>query len=261
MAVVAVVLGFAARRSPPDAAPVSVVPVEQVSRCLTTRVTPAVRTEGVAAICDDVYAETGLDVARVDQLRMDADLAVRNVERFFGALRSRPLVFFCQSPACKMALGASPDIAASDDLGFANPEVTLEDGAPVLSAVVASGPFESTSRVLTHERVHAEMKTWIAYDSLPTWFNEGTATYIASEPPCIPGKDAGIDVAALSTNQAWQRHLDNTAKVHETYCAARAKVDTWMQRFESDAMRAEALKTLMTSVRRGTPFETAFDAN
>lgn len=34
-----------------------------------------------------------------------------------------------------------------------------------------------------------------------------------------------------------------------------------MQRFESDAMRAEALKTLMTSVRRGTPFETAFDAN
>ena len=257
---VVVLLAFAGQ-GPREALPTGAVPdAMPESRCRMTRATPAVRAEGIAVICDNVYAETGLDGDHIDELRKDVDLGSRNVERFFGTLRSGPLVFFCYSPACKIALGASPAAASSDDFGFASADVTLADGAPVSSAVVVSGPFESSARVLTHELVHAEMKSWLPYDSLPTWFNEGTATFIANEPPCTAAAAARVDVTTLATKAAWQRYLDDTGRVHETYCAARAKVATWMQRFESDAMRTEGLRTLMTAVKRGTPFESAFDA-
>lgn len=35
----------------------------------------------MTAICDDVYAESGLDVVRVDELKSDVEVATRDLER------------------------------------------------------------------------------------------------------------------------------------------------------------------------------------
>lgn len=231
-------------------------------RCRTTRASPVVRAAEMTAICDDVYAEGGLDDARTEELKVDVELATRNLEAYFGALRSSPLVLFCHTASCKVAFGAPLGAASANDLGFASAQVMLDDGSIAPSAVVVTGPVEGTARILTHELVHAEMKAWVAYDALPTWFNEGTATFIASEPRCDAAGPASeeIDVTRLRTKASWQRHLARTGKTLETYCAARRKVEAWMLRFDSDALRGEALKSLMTSVGGGTPFEAAYDA-
>lgn len=238
----------------------SVAPADvREPRCQTTRSSPIIQAVEMTSICDDVYAESGLEDATVDALKEDVEVATRNLQRYFGELRATPLILFCRSATCKIAFGAPPTAASSNDMGFASAQVALDNGTIAASAVVVTAPVEGTARILTHELVHAEMKEWATYDSLPTWFNEGTATFIAQEPRCeltntLPTE---FDVTRLKTKAKWQRHLAESGKTRETYCAARQEVEVWMQRFETDSAKGDALKALLTAVRAGTAFEEA----
>ncbi len=216
-------------------------------------------------LCDDVYAEPGLPAAAASSLKTDYENARRNLATAFDQdLRSTPVVLFCQSPACKVAFGAPPAAARSSDMGFASATANTPTGEPVnRSLVVASGPFPRTVHVLTHELVHAEMKAWTPYDSLPTWFNEGMATYVAGEPSCDVGAAPApsapvVDVVPLASKEAWQAHLREHHDTHEVYCASRQRVARWVEGFGDARRRAAALKTLMAAVKSGTPFDRAF---
>lgn len=241
---------------------------EREPRCRTTRASPTLRATEVIAICDDVYAERGLDEASVTALTAAVNTAADAMHRAFGTLRASPILIFCKTAECKIAFGAPPGAAAANDLGFASAQVIFDDGALAASAVVVTGPVEGTARILTHEWVHAEMKAFASYDALPTWFNEGAATFLADEPRCdhaaateagAVGVDA-FDVTRLRTKASWQRHLAATGETRATYCAARQTVATWMQRFDSDAARTTALRALLTAVAGGAPFDAAFAA-
>jgi hypothetical protein len=119
--------------------------------------------------------------------------------------------------------------------------------------VIVSGPYAGTARILTHERVHAEMKSWLPYDSLPTWFNEGVATVIAHEPDCSSQPQLSMfDITQLDTKAKWQAHIRNVGTL-TTYCQARDRVAAWAE----GAALAPALRQLMTSVANGEPFATA----
>ncbi|AKU93680.1 hypothetical protein AKJ09_00344 [Labilithrix luteola] len=159
-----------------------------------------------------------------------------------------------------MSFGAPAEAAAANDFGFASAQLVFEDGSLAPSAVVVTGPVEGTSRILTHEMVHAEMRAWVDYDRLPTWFNEGTATFLAAEPRCEPNAPNDIDVRLLVTKAQWQRHLRKTRRTRDTYCAARHEVERWLTRESGDHARAEAIRALMIAVGEGTPFDRAFDA-
>src|SRR5262249_24843110 len=157
-----------------------------------------IRNTPVVALCDDVYAERDLSSDELAALRNAWVTAAGNLNVAFETVRSSPVVVFCRSAACKIAFGASAQAAAADDLGFASAQAVLEDGSLLPSAVVVTGPVAATPRIVTHELVHAEMKAWVAYDLLPTWFNEGTATFLAGEPRCEPGAAPnGVDVKRL----------------------------------------------------------------
>lgn len=214
----------------------------------------------MTVICDDVYAEEGLDDRQLAELRSARALASANILRAFETSRASPLVLFCRSAKCKLAFGAPAAAAAAEDLGFADTQVLLEDNTLAPSAVVVTGPVSGTAQILTHELVHAEMKTWAPYDAVPTWFNEGTATLLASNPRCDNVAATDFDVTRLTSKKQWQRHLQETHKTKETYCAARHEVEKWMTRFDSDHLKAEALKSLLTSLANGAPFEKAFAA-
>lgn len=136
-------------------------------------------------ICDDVHVEPGTTPEEIASLKVAYETGMAAVERALGpGLRSSPLTLFCKTADCKIALGAPRSAAASKDLGFARDVVLTKDGPIEHSAVVVSSPVATTHRILTHEMVHAEMKAWVPYDALPTWFNEGVATFVAGEPDC-----------------------------------------------------------------------------
>jgi hypothetical protein len=180
-------------------------------------------------LADGVYTEPGLRPAEHRALLEAHGAAVASVDRFFGGGRhAPPLVLFCHTGACKETLGADPGTAASPDLGFARDGVQTSDGFLATRVVVVTGPVPRTQQILTHELVHAEMKAWTPYDALPTWFNEGMATWVAGEPDCtgLPQVTA-FDVRALDSKQSWQAHLAATHATRKTYCAAREEVSAW----------------------------------
>jgi hypothetical protein len=222
------------------------------------------RDADMTPICDGVYAEPGAPANDVAELRHATESARQNLARAFGrAPRSSPVVLFCRTAECKSAFGADPGTAASSDLGFARDVVYTHDGPLERSVVVVTGPVTNTSGILTHELVHAEMKAWLSYDSLPTWFNEGMATFVANEPSCdahppSAKSSAEFDVTRLRTKAAWQRHIRPQGMTRKTYCEARHEVASWAARPGAAPEWSEALLRLMASVASGTPFDDAY---
>ena len=216
--------------------------------------------DGVMLSMDErVYTEPGLLPSELAALQRANETALQNLVRAFDLpLRSSPWVLFCHTASCKVVFGAAPESASAADLGFARDGLQLRDGWKEQSIVVVTGPVEGSARILTHERVHAEMKAWVPYDALPTWFNEGMATLVAGEPRCEGvALLSSFDVTQLNTKQAWQEHL-RTHAARETYCQSRQAVAAWTARFPDGKQTAAALRALMADVAAGSSFERAF---
>ncbi len=105
-----------------------------------------------------------------------------------------------------------------------------------------------------HELVHARMKSWVAYDALPTWFNEGLATALANEPHCggvAPSSE--LDVTALTNKAAWQSQVAQPGMTLPTYCQARYAVEAWSG-FAAPEALAKAARAAAQSAAAGRPF-------
>lgn len=211
-------------------------------------------------LCDHVWAEPGLTPPEEQELKRAYHVAQQNIVRAFGQPRgSAPLTLICRSAACKIAFGAAPESASAADLGFARDGVMTSSGFMEYPTVIVTGPVARTANILTHELVHAEMKAWIPYDSLPTWFNEGVATLIADEPKCdaYPASSE-LDMRKLDTKKKWQASVHEPSQILPTYCRARHQVAAWASSLGSDQGIASALRQLMTTVAQGGSFENAF---
>ncbi len=207
------------------------------------------------AVADGVYAEPGLSTDDMAELKTAFQSAVGNVTNAFGQLHlGPPLTLFCRSGGCKLALGAAPEAAAANDLGFTVDGVSTTTGHLVRTTIVVTGPNSKTARIATHEMVHAEMKSWLAYDALPTWFNEGVATFIASEPNCTSFPPAMLfDVTALDTKAKWQQHIRG-GKTLATYCEARNHVAAWAAQYPDPVTFSAAVRRIMATVADGGGF-------
>jgi hypothetical protein len=215
-------------------------------------------------LCDLVYVEPGLEVAQHTALKQAHRTAMAEVTAAFGgSLRGPPvLVMFCRSPGCKEDFGAPPSAAAARDLGFARDGVHTASGFVARPMVVVTGPEEGTARILTHELVHAEMKAWVPYDSLPTWFNEGMATFLASEPRCPEPPVSPLprsDIRSLDSKPVWQEFVAIPGNTLRAYCGARQEVSLWAARHGERRSVAAALQALLRAVAAGTSFAEAFD--
>jgi len=228
---------------------------------LICRVTRAQRQIPVGAammqpICDDVYAEPGLTEAQLTELRGAHQIARGNLARAFGVVKGpASIVLFCHSAACKQAFGAPPANAAAKDLGFARDGVQTASGYVTQPMVVVTGPVAGTHRILTHELVHSEMKAYVPYDSLPTWFNEGVATMVAGEPGCGAHPPSSLfDVTMLGTTQDWEAHIRRPGVTIETYCQARHVVAAWAESYGEPSQISAALRDLLSHVAAGGAF-------
>jgi hypothetical protein len=245
----AALAGCTARRIPE--------PREEPS-CVLTRasLTIPVGTQVMQPICDGVYAEPGMTEDEQRALKRAHQTARRELTRAFGTTKGEPpITLFCRSAACKVGFGATPASASANDLGFARDGLPTATGFLSYPTVVVTAPGEGTARILTHELVHAEMKAYVPYDSLPTWFNEGMATFIAREPNCeaFPPSST-FDVRRLDTKQAWQDHLRAPGVTLSTYCQARHEVSAWADSLGGPKQLAPALKAVLGRVADGGAF-------
>jgi hypothetical protein len=184
-------------------------------------------------------------------------MARLNLAGVLGELEAGPvLTVFCRTPACKEAFGAAPGAAASEELGFARDGLETSRGHVARPTVFVTGPVARTEEILTHELVHAEMKSVLPYDALPTWFNEGVATYVAGEPRCDGFQPAeGFDTGALATKKEWQAHVARPGGTREAYCQSSEEIRAWVGRIGGPSAFPAALRDVMNTVAKGGAFE------
>lgn len=210
-------------------------------------------------LTENVYVEPGLTARETEELRQAHRSALEGLRRAFGQTQGKaPITLFCHSAKCKIALGAPSEVAASTELGFARDGVQTDTGFVKTNVIVVSGPYESTPRVTLHEMVHAEMKSYVPYDALPTWFNEGVATFFADEPGCSAHPPASqFDVRALDSKQKWQEFIRAPGATVAAYCQSRHEVSAWADTRGGRLEVGKALRALLQNVARGEPFERA----
>jgi len=204
-----------------------------------------------------VFAEPGLSEADHRTLLQAHATAAAKVKEYFGEPhKGLPLALFCHSAMCKVTFGAPPAAAASPDLGFARDGFVNPKGFVTTPVVVATGPVPNTALILTHELVHAEMKAWVPYDALPTWFMEGIATFIADEPNCSAASAVSVfDVRQLDTKEKWQAHLRTGRVTLSTYCHARNEAARWAGKFGDKTSAGSAIRAVCQAVARGESFD------
>jgi hypothetical protein len=209
----------------------------------------------MVAIAPGVYAEPGMTEVETRELLAARVTAAANVKQVFGAPRDRlPLTLFCRTAMCKMTFGAPAASAGASDLGFARDGLVTKEGYLATPVVVATGPVPNTAKILTHELVHAEMKSWAPYDALPTWFNEGMATWVADEPDCRAAPQvSAFDVRQLDTKAKWQAHLAGGGGTLRTYCQARDAAGEWAGKFGDRASVGKATRKVCEAPKRRSP--------
>src|SRR5688500_14191576 len=89
---------------------------------------PVMHFSGVAVqpVGDSVYVESPATPHEVRAVANDVEAAYAKLRRAFDAPGFRAIVIVCRTPACKVALGASPGNAQASDLGFAATNLAAE---------------------------------------------------------------------------------------------------------------------------------------
>jgi hypothetical protein len=101
--------------------------------------------------------------------------------------------------------------------------ITVQLGRPARNAFALG--------VLTHEMSHRELSARLRGESVPTWFNEGVASYIGGDQDqdCRPGIRGTDNLFELQTTRQWIDYtFKNRQKSRPTYCQARNEVNAWV---------------------------------
>ncbi len=207
-------------------------------------------------ICAGAFVEIDPTTSSAaDALRRDYAWARQELDVLFPA-QPRPTVLLCASAACKEDFGADPEAAAADDLGFV---AHVRRGDTIEGAVVVSGPGERTAAILVHEWIHGAMGQHAQYELLPTWFNEGVATFFADEPRCPRvAARAVASLRSIDTKAQWQAHLRATGRTQQTYCQSRDEIAAWLANVPSRADAAAAARAVADAVANGSSFDAAY---
>jgi hypothetical protein len=200
----------------------------------------------LVVLCRGLYADPATSPADRHALARWYGESLVGLASVFGAAKSDPpLVVACKSDACA--------------LHFAGPTRRSRAilGAKPRPMVVISGLGSLTKGTILHEMVHVEIARRLGTAparALPTWFNEGVATFVGDNARCPPGtKRAVDDLRRLDAPAAWEGVTNMTGRIEGAYCQARDEIAAW------GARRGKpALVELINAVAAGQSFDAVY---
>jgi hypothetical protein len=209
-----------------------------------TNAAPPAKPSGDGAL---IAIDDGLEVdatatdeerARVRTWHREAQSALAS---FFGPeKREWPLVQVCKTDSCaRQILGPTRRSRA-----FMKPS----------PRVGINGIDELTRGTIVHEIIHIEIAKRSVKQRVPTWFDEGVATFVGDNAPCPPATPRAIDdLRRLDMPRAWEGFTNMTGKMKPAYCQARAEIAAWVEKHG----RADLLR-VVDAVGGGGSFDEAY---
>lgn len=208
-------------------------------------VAPTAEAITTVALCKGLFGDPALDEherAGVRRAYVDA-LAAMSRELGEG---QRPIVVSCKTEACAVAFtGPTRRSRAFLDRGGREPMVVVNGGLNPL-----------TKGTTIHEMIHVAiaLRMGKSRSRLPTWFDEGVATFIGDNGRCTPRPKRAIDdLRRLDTDYAWNGFTNMAGKLEATYCQARDELGAWIAK----RGRAAVLE-VVDGVTAGRPFDALY---
>lgn len=203
----------------------------------------------------DVFYDPAISTEERSRLRSAYTSARQRVAGFFGErLAPVPLVVFCASDPCRVYFTGPAKRSWTLEPGGRAPGGTYVAGKrPTIIIVRADAVAEN---VLAHELSHLELQFRVRPGHVPTWFNEGVATYVGLEPACWSWKEtsvASVDLEKLDRNDDWIARTNEPGALVPTYCRARQEVANWLKLRDRHQFHE-----LLTAVSQGRPFTESY---
>ncbi len=174
-------------------------------------------------LCHGVYAEAATTASEREALQRWYGESLRALAAFFGTPPSEPaIVVSCKTDACM--------------LHFSGPTRRSRVLRGLPPRVVVNGLGSLTKGTIVHEMVHVEIARRRGQRGLPTWFDEGIATFVGDNVRCAADEPRVIDdLRRLDTPHAWEGFADFPGH-HDPYCQARLEIATWVEKHSRDAL-------------------------
>ena len=123
--------------------------------------------------------------------------------------------------------------------------------------VVINGLGPLTRGTMLHEMVHVEIVHRMGDEArrrLPTWFDEGLATFVGDNVVCPPGTPRAIDdLRRLDEGFAWVGFTNMAGKMGPAYCQARDEIGAWAKQ-----RGRAALVEVIDAVTAGRAFDEVY---
>lgn len=180
-------------------------------------VAPAAGSFTTVALCKGLFGDPTLGEEERAGVRRAYVEALAAMPRELGG-GPRPIVVSCKSDACAVAF-----------TGPTRRSHAFLEPRPMV--VVNGGLHRLTKGTTIHEMIHVAiaLRMGKSRPRLPTWFDEGVATFIGDNGRCTPRPKRAIDdLRRLDTNYAWNGFTNMAGKLEATYCQARDEVGAWI---------------------------------
>lgn len=217
----------------------------------TSNSPPSFNGTALVAACGNVFIDPTVAKNQYPVIVDAIGLAVQRVKAAYGTLVSTQAeVIVCNTTACGTYFaGPSLRNVAIPTNSFAG-----QYTAPRMTVVLTSATYDRNNYVLAHEFSHVEVNIRLNGARVPSWFDEGLATYIGDEPVCTNVTAKGIpSLLTLDSVSDWIAYTSSPATFATTYCQARAEVAAWIAKRGS-----AAVVQLLTAVSQGQSFTSQY---
>jgi hypothetical protein len=210
-------------------------------------------------LAPNLYADSTYTPNKYAQLTAAMRKAKQQTATFFGEQRAPdPDVIFCKKQDCARYFAGDSMRGKALKPGSAGTGGHYIAPRPTL-VIVMQGRYAALE--LAHEMNHIEVHARSGDKSLPSWFLEGLATYVSSQPNCTQGtkrasttSDSTHHLAEMEkTKTPWVAYTNDPTKSHASYCQAASEVEQWIKRNGKPA-----LIKLLDRVKAGEAFASSY---
>jgi len=213
---------------------------------------PVMNGTPLVEVCNGVFAEPVITTTEYGEVAQVRTYAMSTIKKFFGTskITNIPDIIVCKTAECAVFFMDSgfggrvmPQGMSTQNGSFTASRDTFVVGAPQGSEF---------KKLLTsaHELTHVEFLARVGNGRVPTWFNEGLATYVGGSPVCspfTPGVTKPIKAQAdLKDQTQWKIDAPH-------YCQGSDEITSWVQKNGK-----QALIDLLDKVKNGAEFYSVY---